>query len=237
MKENTLQQQYSWKTIQMDWGYIMKLNKKWWISRIDLAVKLIERYHLDWKEKFLDIWCGEGEICKKLERKFKEVYGIDIVEERIKGFYDKYSQSPIKLSVWDMNKQLAFHDTTFDCITSLVVLDWVYDLNNALKEIYRILKKDGIFILEVNNLGFLPRRLKLLFGNYPKISAFSRSEWKNIGWDSNVSHVFIQKELTSFLQKFGFEIVEITWSGLFYKLRKWWPSLLCGDLFYVIKKK
>lgn len=237
MKKNNLQHQYGWNSIQMDWWYIMKLNKKWWISRIDLAVKLIEEYHLIGKQKFLDIWCGDGEMCKKVENKFEDVRGIDVVEKRIKRFYDKYSNSSIKLSVWDVNASLEFDDATFDCITSLVTLDLAYDLNNALSEINRILRKDWIFILEVNNLGFLPRRLKLLFGNYPKISAFSRSERKNIGWDSNVSHVFVQKELTSFLQEFWFEILKITWSGLFYKFRNRWPSLLCGDLFYVVKKK
>jgi len=136
-----------------------------------------------------------------------------------------------------LNRKIDFPDNHFDCITSLVTLDWVYDLNNALREIHRMLTKDWIFILEVNNLGFLPRRFKLLFWNYPKISAFSRSEWEKIGRDSNVCHAFVQKELTTFLQEFWFDILEVTWSGLFYKRRNRWPSLLCGDLFYVCKKK
>lgn len=237
MKKDNLQNQYNGNSIKMDGGFIMRLNKKWGISRIDFTLELMEKYNLFWKEKFLDAGCGDGEICKLVEGKFKEIYGIEIVEERIKRFYKNYPDNKIKLSLWDLNKELDFQENTFDCITSLVVLDQVYDLNNALSEIQRVLKKDGVFILEVNNLWFLPRRLNLLFWNYPKISAFSRSEWKKIGWDANICHVFVEKELTPFLKEFGFEVLEVSGSWLFYRFRNWLPSLLCGDLFYVLKKK
>lgn len=237
MKNNSLKEQYSGKKIKMDWQYIMKLNRKWGISRIDMANNLIKKYNLYWKENFLDAGCGDGNLCKLVEKRFKQVYWIEIVEERIKRFYENNIDSDIHISLWDLNTKLEFKDNYFDCIVSLVVLDRVYDLNNALTEINRILKKGWIFIFEVNNLWFLPRRIKLLFGQYPKISAFSRSEWTKIWWDANVSHMFIQRELDLFLKEFWFEIIERSWSGLFYKVRKWWPSLLCGDLFYVLKKK
>ncbi len=237
MKNINLQNQYNGESIKMDGSFIMGLNKKWGISRMDFALELMEKYNLFWKEKFLDVGCGDGEVCKLVEGQFTEVYGIEIVEERIKRFYKTYLDSRIQLSLWDLNKKLDFQDSTFDCITSLVVLDWVYDLNNALSEIQRVLKKDGVFILEVCNLWFFPRRLNLFFWNYPKISAFSRTEWKRIGWDANVCHVFVEKELTSFLKEFGFEILEVSGSWLLYRFRNWWSSVLCGDLFYVLKKK
>jgi SAM-dependent methyltransferase len=221
----------------MDWQLISKFIKKWWISRVDYTLELIKKYNLEWKINFLDAWCWDWEVCKLVETQFENIYWIELLQERINRFYTNNPNSKAILKLWDLNKKLEFNDNTFDCITSLVVLDWVYDLNNILFEIQRILNKDGIFILEVNNLWFLPRRLKLLFWNYPKISAFSRSEWEKIWWDSNVCHLFVKKELSSFLQEFWFEIIEVSWSGLFYKFRKWWPSLLCWDLFYVLKKK
>ncbi len=87
MKNINLQNQYNGESIKMDGSFIMGLNKKWGISRMDFALELMEKYNLFWKEKFLDVGCGDGEVCKLVEGQFTEVYGIEIVEERIKRFY------------------------------------------------------------------------------------------------------------------------------------------------------
>jgi len=237
MKNDVLQNQYNWNSISMDWSFMMKLNEKLGINRDKFAFKLMKKYDLFWKENFLDAWCWDWNTCKLVENFFSEVYWIEVVQERINRFYKKNNDSNINITIQDLNKKLSFWDNMFDCITSLVVLDWVYNLNNALTEINRILKKDWVFILEVSNLGFLIRRIKLLFWIYPKVSAFWRCEWKKIWWDSSVSHMFTKKEFSSYLEEFWFEILEVTWSWFAYKIRNWWPSLLCWDLFYVLKKK
>lgn len=237
MEYNNLNNQYNWKFVKMDGLNIVKLNIKRWISSRDMVMKLIDKYTcIINKWSVLDMGCGDWELCKLLEKKFEKIYWVDLLQDRIDRFYTKNNDSKIKLSVWDLNKRIDYWDKSFDCITSLITLDWVYNLDNALSEIHRILKQDWIFILQVNNLWFLPRRLKLLFWNHPKISAFSKSEWKNIGWDANICHTFTEKELTRLLKKYWFKVIEKTGTGLFYKLRNWRPGLLCWDLFYVLKK-
>ncbi len=227
--------QYWEKQTKMDTlSFVIKLIKNFWITREEYSIDLIKKYNLIWKENLLDIGCWDGQFCSKNIDNFKNIYWIDISDNRIKKAKDRYKN--INFFVEDMNKKLSFSDNNFDCINSLVVFDWIYDLNNALSETYRILKKDWIFILEVNNMWFLLRRLYLLFWKYPKVSAFAKSEWKNIGWDASVCHMFTQKELSNFLKEFWFKILEVSWSWFLYKFRNWWPSLLCWDLFYVCKK-
>lgn len=226
--------QYGEKQTQMDVSpFLITLIKKYWISREDYACELIKKYNLHWK--LLDIGCGDGSFCAKNIANFDTISGIDISDNRIKKAIEQ--SNSIDFSVVDMNKKIPFEDNHFDCINSLVTFDWIYDLGSALSETHRILKQDGIFILEVNNMGFLLRRIELLFWKYPKVSAFSKNEWKNIGWDASVCHMFTENELSGYLQEFWFSILEVRWSGFAYRLRNWWPSLLCGDLFFVLKKK
>ena len=144
----------------------------------------------------------------------------------------------LNFKVHDMNDELFFiKDNSIDVVDSLVTLECVYDLNLALSEIYRILKDDWLFILEVNNMWFIYRRLKLLIWKYPNTTSFSESEWKDIGWDWSICHMFTKNEFDRFLKQFWFEILEVSWTWMFYKLRNRRPSLLCWDLFYVLKKQ
>lgn len=233
--KDSMNSQYGKKNVKIDVPkFILYLIKHFWISREDYSCKLIKKYKVFWKESLLDIWCGDGDFCKKNKNHFQKVYWIDISTERVARA--KEIHKDINFSVQDMNDKLSFGDNYFDCINSLVVFDWVYDLNNALSETHRVLKKDWIFILQVNNIWFLLRRLQLLLWIYPKISAFSKSEWKTIWWDASVCHMFTKKEFQNYLEQFWFQVIEVKWSWFLYKLRNWWPSLLCGDLFYVLKK-
>lgn len=233
--QDSMNSQYGEKEVKIDVPkFILYLIKNFWISREDYSRELIKKYKLIWKENLLDIGCGDGDFCQKNKQNFWNIYWIDISDKRILRAQEIYRD--IDFSVWDMNGMLSFEDSYFDCINSLVVFDWIYDLNNALSETYRILKKDWIFILQVNNMWFLLRRLQLLFWSYPKISAFSRSEWKDIGWDASVCHMFTKKELQNYLEQFWFQVLEVRWSWFLYKLRNWWPSLLCWDLFFVCRK-
>ena len=186
-------------------------------------------------DSLLDLGSGYGEFCNLAADKYKHIYGIDYSKERIKYAVAHYKN--IKFHEKDLNKMpLEFDDNSFDAVTSLVTLDWVYDLNSLLREVHRTLKPDGLFIFEVSNLGFILRRIQLLLGRYPKISAVSKKEWAKLGWDYSVCHLFTKKVLVDFLKDFNFSAIKITGNGIFRPLRAWYPSLLCGDLIFVCRK-
>lgn len=64
-------------------------------------------------------------------------------------------------------KELPFADETFDSIHSGEVFDYVKYDSHYFREIYRVLKLNGIFIISVPNLASLHNRVALLRGKMP----------------------------------------------------------------------
>lgn len=196
--------------------------------------KVINEYVTE-GDTLVDLGCGTGNFCKLAALKFKKVYGLDFATECVE-IARKREIPNAEFRVFDLNQaSLPFPDQSVDTIVAIVTLDYVCNLNSLITDISRILKNDGNFIFQVNNLGFLPRRLRLLIGKYPKVSSVSNDEWPRIGWDGSVCHLFTRQELLNFLKQFGFSAETITGSGIFRQFRRWWPSLLCGDLIFICK--
>lgn len=103
--------------------------------------------------KVLDLGCGAGRHVKFMIDEEIDAYGVDISKEGI-DYTKKITNSKIdnKLCVSSSNK-LPFDDNFFDGIISYGVLYYM-DLENikkSIKEIHRILKKDGKAMLVVRN--------------------------------------------------------------------------------------
>ncbi|EHP87387.1 class I SAM-dependent methyltransferase [Methanotorris formicicus] len=91
----------------------------------------------------LDVGCGSGEQLKKLNN----AVGLDISIEMAKIANKKTN----KLVVVGNAENLPFKNNTFDCVISFFGALNHVNLDRALKEIRRVLKKDGIFIFTVAN--------------------------------------------------------------------------------------
>ena len=110
-------------------------------------------YDLDWKKgRLLDVGCGN---CRNLLLfKNLELYGIDFSSkmlEQAKKFCDK-NNLKVNLRKADMTK-IPSNDNYFDyclCLASLHHLN-KENAEKALKEIYRVLKKDGQCFMAVWN--------------------------------------------------------------------------------------
>jgi ubiquinone/menaquinone biosynthesis C-methylase UbiE len=62
------------------------------------------------------------------------------------------------------NKKSPFPDEAFDLCTFLDVIEHVENPDNAIKEIHRVLKKEGFLLLTTPNVAAWYNRLLLLFG-------------------------------------------------------------------------
>ena len=184
-------------------------------------------------EKLLDIGCGEGTFLFKLADNFKELWGVDISPVRIKRARHKTKKTGLKniyFKIADIDQGLPLEDASFDVVTAISILEHVFDPHFVVGEIKRILKPGGVFIIEVPNIGWLPRRLDLLLGKLPRTSS-------ETGWDGGHLHYFTQGSLTELIEDAGFDIIKVSGSGIFARLRNWYPSLLCGDLIVKAVKK
>ncbi len=209
-------------------GYLHNKLKKFEVHRSDAVLNLTKN------GKFfsvLDIGCSEGPFLQKFKKlnPQAEIFGIDVSSKDIDFCRKKFDSSENNFSVQNIDNGLNFADNTFDLVIMIAVLEHVFDPIFAIKEIRRILKPTGVFIVEVPNIAFLPYRLKFIFGIRP------RTSW-GYGWDGGHLNYFTIKDLRNALKKEGLVPLVTTGSGIFLKLRKWWGSLLLPNIIIKTKK-
>lgn len=92
-----------------------------------------------------------------LARNNRKVYGIDISPQLVRMTGQKAHRRKIHLNlcVSDVRK-LAFKDNGFDLIISTSTLDHFPEIDVALRELYRVLKPEGVIILTLHNATNLP---------------------------------------------------------------------------------
>lgn len=121
------------------------------------------RYYNKWMlDKFkkyltgniLEVGCGIGNFTQTLA-KFGEIFAIDIDEDLINKF-KKENNKRIKTGYGDIEKsKYFFKDKLFDTIVCINVLEHIKDDEKALRNMYRLLKKNGKLILLVPIHEFL----------------------------------------------------------------------------------
>ncbi|WP_087035888.1 class I SAM-dependent methyltransferase [Thermococcus litoralis] len=117
------------------------------------------------KGKVLDLACGVGGFSFLLEEYGFEVVGIDIDDEMIKKAreYAKEKNSKVEFIVGDARK-LPFEDETFDYILLLgnTILHFSpRELSEVFKEVKRVLKKDGLLLINFIDMRELLSRVQM----------------------------------------------------------------------------
>lgn len=107
----------------------------------------------------LDIACGSGYGSKILRDAGAEmVYGVDISEETVNYCKEKYIDSQMNFAVGSVEK-IPIEDASVDLVVSFETIEHV-DANaqiNFLKEVKRVLKPGGKFIVSTPNLLVYPK--------------------------------------------------------------------------------
>lgn len=125
------------------------------LSTINKIIKKM-KYVIQPDAKYLDVGCGDGGKTTMfgsiLGILSNNIYGTDI---ETWGPYMKNKALPFHFKLIKNNK-LDYPDQSFDVITAFLTLHHIKKLDIILDEIYRILKKDGLFIIiEHDSLDFL----------------------------------------------------------------------------------
>lgn len=118
----------------------------------------------------LDIGCGGGGSVKEmaLSTPKGKVYGIDYSQDMVR-LSEKVNKKLIEKGIveikWGSVSSLPFPDNTFDFVTTFETSYFWPDLNNDLKQIWRVLKPGGSFLLAnqvYKDAGFEKRNRKLV---------------------------------------------------------------------------
>lgn len=96
-------------------------------------------------KRLLDFGCGDGSFLASLNDKVDARYGIDIDERVIVQTKDRFPA--INFQVLKTEKRIPYKDNFFDVVTLHHVLEHVNSESQVIKEILRVLKPGGLFLL------------------------------------------------------------------------------------------
>lgn len=123
----------------------------------------INNVNLNDYSAILDIGVGNGaSSAYLLQRKNSlSITGIDLSETAISQAYKKYPDNKINFESMDVH-HLTFTAETFDLVTAFQTHFHWSDLDQALREIYRVLKPNGvvIFACETAKINYFLPKLK-----------------------------------------------------------------------------
>jgi 2-polyprenyl-3-methyl-5-hydroxy-6-metoxy-1,4-benzoquinol methylase len=133
MKRIVIQEQNEHGNVESSFDYFMKLN-------------------IPKTARILDVGCSYGSFIYNLHKSgYQNVYGIDISAAFVdtgKTSYKEISQNILLYS----GKQIPFSGESFDVVLMFDVIEHIPEVKGYLKnEVYRVLKKGGIFIFQTPN--------------------------------------------------------------------------------------
>lgn len=212
--------------------------------------------------KILDIGSGVGIMALALKNSGADVVGVDkfVFPDESENFYSISNFEKLK-RIWDENgikvikadineEKLPFPDGYFDivvCDATIEHLDW--SPKDLFKDVRRVLKDGGLFLLTTPNQANLLRRLRFLLGLSP---AWDIAEFFRSGRDfRGHRREFTLSEVVKMLGWSSFEVVEAKTKNVFFNPAKIFSrkffSQLCGilswplpssrEMIYVLAKK
>ncbi|MEG0075240.1 MAG: DUF896 domain-containing protein [Eubacterium sp.] len=112
----------------------------------------LDQLELSPKDVVLDVGCGGGAALKRLSQRIDggKLYGIDYseisVEASIKENYSDITSGKMEIHQGSVSK-MPFEDDIFNAVITVESYYFWPDLENDMREIFRVLKKGGIFML------------------------------------------------------------------------------------------
>jgi len=102
-------------------------------------------------KKVLDLGCGEGYGVNILAKEAKSIVGVEIDKNTIRHAKQKYRSKNIKFIYGTISEIPIQEEHLFDVIVCFETIEHVRAQKNVLKEVKRLLKKNGIFIASTPN--------------------------------------------------------------------------------------
>lgn len=171
----------------------------WHGRKISLAKEILRNLKF---KNCLDVGCASGYMISEIAKAFPspEYSGLDIYTKAI--LHAKKLYPHIKFKVASASN-IPFKKNAFDLILFYETIEHVEDPEVCLKEIKRVLKKDGHLILTMDSGSLLFRIIWFFWEkSYGKI------------WQGAHLHPFHHKELENLIKNVGFKIKKKIFSHL-----------------------
>ncbi|MDP3623635.1 MAG: class I SAM-dependent methyltransferase [Methanobacteriaceae archaeon] len=166
--------------------------------------------------KLLDIGCNDGTFTLKMAHKSKcSPYGIEMNEKLAL----KAREKGVSVTVADANYEIPFEDNYFDIIVSNQVIEHLNNVDGFFKEVYRILKDDGIAVLSTTNISSLHNLGMILFGMQPPSFHVSEIQVGNPLFGTKTDghqQIFTTSALKDLAKYHGFDIEKTFGTGHYF---------------------
>jgi len=184
--------------------YQKEYYKEWIEKQMERRISMWKRRIKEIKEyksngNLLDVGCGIGTFLRLAKEEGFEIFGTEISD-----YACKYVKDNLKIDVFRGNLEEAnFPPVSFDVVTIWHTLEHLPNPKAILKEINRIIKKDGLLVIAAPNLNNFIMKFLYLIVKGKKLVLFSdqAKEWH--------FYHFSSQTITSMLKKTGFRVVKI----------------------------
>ncbi len=161
---------------------------QYWLKRLNLILNYVQSGHL------LELGCAFGYFLKQATS-FFDVYGLDISKYALEQA--KRNCPKAKLEVWNINTGLPFRDEKFDVIASFDTLEHVANINFCVKEISRVLRKNGLLVLQLPIKNVIMNLLSFLDTDETHVSVMPEKQICNLLYRNSLP-LILRKSLWSF---------------------------------------
>lgn len=124
------------------------------LNRLITVNKLLKK-NVKKKSNILELGFGAGQSASLFLKDGYKYTGVDISKSLVNYAKDKnknfLKNKKAKFYVGSMDKKLKFTDQQFDAVIVIGAIQYVMNIDLCIKEIRRVLKNDGIFILAQTN--------------------------------------------------------------------------------------
>lgn len=162
------------------------VQKNWHMHKLDEVRRLIPVNFSKKKSNILDVGSASGWFLSQIANLFPNAtcYGIDIHKKAIT--YGKRIYPTLKLRVSNAER-LPYKNNFFDIVVCTSVLEHVHNPEKVLLEIKRVMKKNGMAIIELDTgsilfslLWFVWRKMKGRVWNDSHLHSFSVADLEKI---------------------------------------------------------
>ena len=144
--------------------------------------------------KLLDVGCGDGAFLRLASPLFRECYDVDISPSLVEAV----RKAGFEATCVDLNEEsLPFPDGFFDAVTTLDVIEHIFDPYRFIQELRRVLRNGGRLIIATPNLRYISHLVNLVVrGRAPRTA----EDTPPCVWDGGHLHYFTATDLRELLR-------------------------------------
>ncbi len=114
--------------------------------------------------RWIDMGCGRGEFIALAGEDGHSGVGLDRRIDSVRGL----TEAGIPVLAADLARGLPFDDATLDGVTLIEVIEHIVNAEDLLRELARVIRPGGWFILTTPNVAHLTYRVRAVTGHPPK---------------------------------------------------------------------